>query len=416
MESEKAARRPTLTDRIVAAAKPAPSAPGGKGVVFLRDGSTPGFGVRITETGDKAFFFEAKFEGRTRRVVLGPYPGMTVQAARNRAHVKRAEMVDGIDPAADQRSRRGEQVFGVLIEGWKSGALLDGDKRDVPLRQRKRSWRDDEQRLRDFLDVWSRRRLSTISSEEVAELHTKIAREHGPYAANRTLALLRVMLRIGQRKKLLPPGPLPTDGIEPCQERPRDRALNRKEARAVLASIAAEPNPFWRSYFVLLLMLGRRRSELLSSKWTDLDLESDEPTWRLPHTKAGRVELIELPPQAVTLLKALPRWDDSPFVFPGVGELGHLREPKRSWARVLERAKVENVRIHDLRRTVGTWLRKRGVSLQAVGLILGHSQATTTLKHYAALDREDRRDALEQHATFLLELLPDESSEPSGRE
>lgn len=380
--------------------------------MYLRDGATPGFGVRVTETGSKAFYFEAKFRGRTRRVVLGPYPGMTVQAARNRAHAKRGEMVDGVDPAAEQRGRRNEQTFGALIEGWRTGSLFDGDRNGVRLEDRKRSWKDDEQRLRDFLEAWSRRRLSDISSDDVAELHTRIARDNGPYVANRTLALLRAMLRLGQRKKLIAPGPLPTDGVEPCEERPRERALNRREARAVLASIAAEESPLWRAYFVLLLMLGRRRGELLSAKWRDVDLESDEPTWRLPETKAGRVELVELPSQAVAILKALPRSEESEHVFPGSGERGHLREPKRAWARIVERAKVEDVRIHDLRRTVGKWLRRSGVSLQAVGLVLGHSQLSTTARHYSSLDRDDRRETLERHATLLLELIPDDAAEP----
>jgi integrase len=191
--------------------------------------------------------------------------------------------------------------------------------------------------------------------------------------------------------------------------------LNRKEARAILQSIAAEPNPHWRAYFVLLLMLGRRRGELLSAEWKEIDLESDEPSWRLPRTKAGRVELVELPPQAVAILKGLSSEDHSPFVFPGTGERGHLREPKRAWARILERAKVNDVRLHDLRRTVGKWLRRSGASLQAVSLVLGHSQITTTSKHYTSLDREDRRETLERMATMLLEALPDEPT-PDARE
>lgn len=408
-------QRPTLTDRLVAAAKPPQPTPEGRAVRYLRDGVTPGFGLRVTEAGNKAFYFEAKFKGRTKRIILGAYPGTKVQAARNEAHARRGDLAKGIDPTADRRGQRGEQTLAALIEGWRTGDLFDGDKHGVRLEDRKRSWKDDEQRLRDFIEPWAKRRLSDISRDEASELHTRIARDNGPYVANRTLALLRAMLRVGQRKKLVAPGPLPTDGIQPCEERPRERALNRKEARAILQSIAAEPNPHWRAYFVLLLMLGRRRGELLSAEWKEIDLESDEPSWRLPRTKAGRVELVELPPQAVAILKGLSSEDHSPFVFPGTGERGHLREPKRAWARILERAKVNDVRLHDLRRTVGKWLRRSGASLQAVSLVLGHSQISTTSKHYTSLDREDRRETLERMATMLLEALPDEPT-PDARE
>jgi len=51
--------------------------------------------------------------------------------------------------------------------------------------------------------------------------------------------------------------------------------LSPDELKRVLASIEAEPDEKWRAYFVLLLLLGPRKSELLEAKWEDVDLTAD---------------------------------------------------------------------------------------------------------------------------------------------
>jgi integrase len=92
--------------------------------------------------------------------------------------------------------------------------------------------------------------------------------------------------------------------------------------RRVNAALVDESSLHWRAYFPLSLLLGTRRSELLSARWSDMDLE--QKTWRIPSTKAGRPHLLPLPNAAVEILKALPR--DSEYVFPGSGATGHLAE------------------------------------------------------------------------------------------
>lgn len=336
-------------------------------------------------------------------MLIGPYPAFTVTTARRKAHELRAQVCQGLDPGAKRRPATPAKTFGDLLDAWRSGALHDGR----PLQDRKRSWRDDEQRMRDFLSHWRRRYLDEITLEDVAELHAKIARQRGPYVANRVLSLIGTILRRAQARGLYPAGRLPVEGVERCKELPRQRALNRREARLVLSSIALEASPHWRGYFVLLLMLGSRRAELLSAMWEDFDLESDDPSWRIRRTKVGTVELLELPAQAVEILRSLPR-TESPFVFPGAGRAGHVVEPKKAWRAILERAGVADVRVHDLRRTLGAWLASRGVPLRAIARILGHTQVATTARHYMPSEPETQRQALETNAALLLELLPDE--------
>ena len=104
---------------------------------------------------------------------------------------------------------------------------------------------------------------------------------------------------------------------------------------------------------------------------------------------------IPLGPDVLEILRRRRAESSSLFVLPGPGTKGHYREPKRAWGTLLKRAKLEDLRIHDLRRSMGSWMTIGGASLPIVGKALGHktSQATSV---YARLNLDPVRLAMEQ--------------------
>lgn len=64
--------------------------------------------------------------------------------------------------------------------------------------------------------------------------------------------------------------------------------------------------------------------------------------------------------------------------------LSHLASPRKAWLRVLERAKIENLRIHDLRRTAGNYMAIQGVSPTIIGKALGHRSPQATANLHSA--------------------------------
>ena len=66
----------------------------------------------------------------------------------------------------------------------------------------------------------------------------------------------------------------------------------------------------------------------------------------------------------------------------------------------MERAGLKDLRLHDLRRTVGSWMTQAGTDLNAVKNALRHRNLSTTLI-YARLKDEQARDALDQHSERL---------------
>ncbi len=372
-----------LTQRVVDAAEPPLT-----GQTFIRDCELGGFALRITQSGAKSFIWEGRVRGRPRRITIGGYPALSVLLARKEAVKIRAAIAEGRDPSLEREAQRREPTFGDLADAYI----------ERHAKSHKRSWKRDAQMIGGYLSKWKNRRLSDIEPDDVARLHDSLGKENGRYAANRTLALLRTMFNVGRDWRLFL-GPNPTEGIRMFREEKRERFLSPDELRRVNEALAQDPNEYWRAYFPLSLLLGTRRSELLSARWTDIDLE--QRTWRLPMTKAGRSHLLPLPTPVVDILRSLPSCDKCEWVFPGSGSTGHLAEPKKAWQRIRERAGVRDVRIHDLRRTLGSWLSGQGYNLQLIGKALNHSSVSTT-QVYARLDLNPLREALERNARLML--------------
>lgn len=119
-----------------------------------------------------------------------------------------------------------------------------------------------------------------------------------------------------------------------------------------------------------MLLLGTRRSELLSARWRDFDFSAG--TWKVATSKSGKENLLPLPEAAIAILRSLANFQTGEWVFPGAGKSGHLQEPRKAWERIRARAKIEDCTIHDLRRTLGSWLAGQGLSLPMIGRVLGH--------------------------------------------
>jgi integrase len=190
----------------------------------------------------------------------------------------------------------------------------------------------------------------------------------------------------------------PAARIRLFKERRRERFLSPEELERVNRALLEEPDWRWRAYSPLALMLGTRKSELLAMRWADIDFT--RKTWRIPETKAGNSHLLPLPAPVGAILDQLPSRGKSDWVFSGEGKDGHAVEPAKAWQRIRKRADVPDVRIHDLRHTLASWLVAQGFNLSLIGRALNHSQVSTT-ERYAHLALDPVRAALEQTAVLM---------------
>src|SRR5262249_48005538 len=135
----------------------------------------------------------------------------------------------------------------------------------------------------------------------------------------------------------------------------------------------------FQDFFLLLLLTGARRGNLQSLRFEQISFE--QSTIRFPETKNGQPLTVHLATEAIEILRRRQsETSGNPWVFPGgrKNPRGHLNSPKGAWARVLAAAGLEDLRMHDLRRTLGSWSASTGASLPIIGKALGHKNVATT--------------------------------------
>lgn len=375
-----------------------------KGQIFIRDDEIKGFALRVTENGIKSFVWEGRINGRMRRDTLGKFPDLTVAEARAKALEYKAKIARGENPVIERDNERN------ALREEKTLAQLIDDYMNLHAKPHKKSWREDEGLITRYLpSSWKSRRLSEFSHDEIVRLHQTIGGENGQYAANHFVRLLRAMFNRAKLWRMLT-GDNPAIGVKFFREEKRDRFLAADELKRLNQALLDEPDWRWRAFFPLSLLLGTRRSELIAARWADFDLK--QRIWRIPDTKAGRPHLLPLPKAAVQILNRLPSHNKSEWVFPGESKSGHIVEPAKAWQRIRERGELDGdeddpktaVRLHDLRRTLGSWLAASGYSLPLIGRALNHSNVSTTAI-YARLNLDPVREALEQNARLMIAVF-----------
>jgi integrase len=142
-------------------------------------------------------------------------------------------------------------------------------------------------------------------------------------------------------------------------------------------------------------------------RWADVDLQAG--LWHIPGvvTKHGEPTVLPIVGEAAAILRRRSAQRKrsgaiaSPYIFPGKGEAGHISQPKRQWAKLLEIAGISDLRIHDLRRTLGSWLAMGGASLPMIGRALGHLDSKSTAV-YARMQVEPIAAAVKQAQQAML--------------
>lgn len=356
---------------------------------YHKDKQVPGLQVCVTAAGAKTYYFVRRIDGRPTRVLLGTTKELSVETARDAARVKAGDVAKGGNPQTQRKARREEPTLQVLYDHWMIYARAHKKPSSVA---------GDEWLWKRYLETWAKRRLGSIKKADVQARHAEIGREHGIYAANRMLALLRAMLNkadeLGHR------GDNPAKGIKMFREESRDRFLQPGELKAFFDALALEEGLF-KDFFLVALLTGARRSNVQAMRWDELDLT--QGVWRIPETKGGMAVIVPLVTPVVNILAARAGASKgSPWVFPGRRRNGeHLKEPKGAWKRILKRAKLTDLRPHDLRRSLGSYMAGQNISLTIIGRALGHKSTAATMI-YSRLALDPVRAAVDQAATAIL--------------
>jgi integrase len=358
------------------------------------DRDLKGFGLRVEVSGTKTFLVRYRAAGRKRLATVGRYGELAPEQARRLAQNLLADVRGGNDPTSERRKERQALTVRELADRF-----LD-EHVEV---KRKKSTAAHYASLIDryLLPKHGSRKAHDLSRADLARLHLSLRDK--PYQANRLLAVVASMYSFGDKIGLVPEGCTPATKISRFAEARRERFLSTAELGRLGEAFRLLETEGRFSEGVaalrLLLFTGARLREILHLQWENVDLERG--LLLLPDSKTGR-KTITLNAAAMEVLQSLDRV--GAFVIPGSNWDSPRADLKKPWVAVTEMARLEGLRIHDLRHSFASIGAGAGLGLLIVGKLLGHTQAATT-QRYAHLDADPVRRAADVIGATLTAAL-----------
>jgi integrase len=340
----------------------------------IPDGKAHGLYFVIHPTGAKSWAVRYRFNGKPRKLTIGPYPDISLAQAREKAAKAKGKLADKIDPGAEQQAEKAATKAKARQPSNSVEKVIE-DFIALYAKPNTRDWRETERLLAEFAEAWKGRPLADIGKSDIHRVLDAIVARGSPVTANRKFAQLRKMCRWAVSRGIIERSPV--EGIDPpSAEKSRDRVLDTNELRLIWLAAGDLGFPFG-PIVKLLILTGQRRSEVGGMEWSELDFEKG--LWTIPAARSkNRLQhVLPLPPQAEEIIKGLPRFSGSKFVFsPGdTAPSGFSRAKTRidGIITTLNGAKPTAPWVlHDIRRSVAAGLAALGVNLPVTEKLLNH--------------------------------------------
>lgn len=367
-----------FTEEFLAGLKPEASA------YLVADLKTPNFMCRVNPHGNKTYIYKRCINRKPVVITIGLTTEVKLKDARKKACELAAEVLNNKN---FQKEREEHREMPTLADFF--------DNKYIPLHAEKYT---KPQTCRDGISVfnrffrkqWGSMKIDVIDRDMIEKLHINLKKQRTLYAANAALALIKNVLNRAVEWNVIKFNPV--IGIKKYPEKSRERFLQSEELKAFFQALEEEPNSLFRDYVYISLFTGQRRSNVLTMRWDQIDWI--ENVWRIPETKNGSSLNVPLIPKAISILKSIKANSVSPWVFYSPSSASnHLVEPKKFWKKLLSRAGIENLRIHDIRRTLGSYEAMAGVNLPLISKTLGHKSFQAT-QIYARMNVESVREAI----------------------
>lgn len=392
---------------------------------IIWDTAIKGFGCKITPKGKRVYFlYYRTADNYERRPAIGAHGAITCEQARLKAQQWLGQVAAGGDPSEEKQKQRKSATLQELCSQFMTehgqrrlkrltAVTYQGiiDNHIVPLGGKlkiDRVTQADVERIMRSVEDGHTSRVVRLDKQRWSKVRG------GRGVANRTVSLLSKMFNFAESRDLRARGTNPARHVKRNPETSRERFLSNREYQRLAQALNALERDGTEDYRVtailrLLLYTGLRRSELVTLQWAFVDFE--DRCLRLPDTKTGR-KITYLSKQSVDLLRELPRISGNPYVFPGDVEGGHFIAIEKAWHRVRKLADLNDVNLHDLRRSWGSIGARGGMSLLLIGKAMGH-KTTKATEIYARVNDDAKRDATEAIAA-LIEALT--SSPPDSKD
>lgn len=403
--------------------------PPSKGINKYQDRQEPALVLIVTSDGSMTFGIDLLIGGISQTVLIGKYPELTVAEARQRATVTASQLVQSqpldqgpLNSQAPQKSQLVSKTQNIkseapIVKTIDPSQITFGLLFDLYYRQYAKSRTRDHKELlenyhRHFAKHWGTTLACSIRRADIQHWVNDLAMTSGVYCANRCHDTIRAIFNWGIKSEYFV-GNNPAKGIDRFPMQSRDRFIQPgEEFERVAKAFNNLKDEVLRDFFWMCLYTGARCGNVLKMQWSHINLETR--MWRIPMTKNGAPHVVSLTDEAVALLRKrqasknaqLNTSSHADWVFPSPRIPGaHLNSPRKAWARVCRDAGVEDLRIHDLRRTLASYMAIQGASPAIIGKTLGHKSLSSTAI-YSRLTQKPVLAAMQQ-ATKLMPIAND---------
>ncbi len=354
-----------------------------------KDTKERGLILLVSYGGSKVFYLYKKINNKVYRLKIGNFPELSISEAREEAAKLKLQIAKKTSLTEKKTNLISKMTFKQFLDKY----IEDYAKHSI------KRWYHIVPTLDRQAYILYDQKISTIQREDIQALFNKLTIETGKTSANRFIERLCSMFNRAADWGW--EGKNPTNGIKKHKERSRDRYLTAEEKAKFFEALEEEQNETVRDFVLVSLYTGARKSNVLSMRWENISFEKD--TWYIPNTKNGEPQLVALLDVVVGLLKERKKNSKSDWVFPSnTSKSGHLQEPKKVWARILTKAGIKDLRIHDLRRTLGSWMAAAGASQYIIGKALNHKSPKSTAI-YARLELDPVKEFMNKAKNNLTE-------------
>jgi integrase len=384
--------------------------PGVRDKLFFDD-ELPGFGFRIRDGGKRTWIAQYRLGKKQRRVTIGTDANTKADEARKRAKGVLSKVHLGADPQIEKAEARVQAARTVQV-----AVELYLEARAARLKPR--SLAEVKRHLRKHFAALSELPLAKVARADVAREIARIAKQNGPYEANRARAALSALYSWAMGEGLADRNPI-IGTNKAIDEIARDRVLSPAELSAIWQEAGTGD---FATIVKLLVLTGQRREEVGGMLWSEVDLDGSIWSILAERTKNGLPHDVPLSQPAAAILRARAKHERRDLVF-GIGAGSFQGWGKAKSAldeRVLARLREKNNnahtppwRLHDIRRTVATRLGDLGVLPHVVEAVLnhvsGHKAGVAGVYNRAAYAAE-KRMALDLWAEHLVEAVTGRAS------
>ena len=370
-----------LTERLIR------DTPPGEKDRILWDAQIKGLGVRIRTSGTKTYILNYRVNGREHRATLARVGEIALREARERAGVELVRIRAGeADPLTRRREARGAPTVDEGLDRFFADYVPARLEAGRLAPRTVHGYRHQADRyLRPALGG---RRIGDITRGDIERMVARLG-VVAPVQRNRVLAFTSRVFRLFEDWGVRAQHTNPVRGIERAREEARDRVLAPSELAALGDALgrAESDKPAAVAAIRFAALTGLRIGEVLAMRWEHVDAERSAVV--LPQTKTGR-RVHGLPAAALELLAGLPRINGYVFT---TGDGAARDAPVRYqtvhgvFAAIVADARLVDVRLHDLRRTVMTSAARAGLGSHVLRDLLGHkttAMADRYIRHVGA--------------------------------